>query len=163
SGSASAGMGGSSSASTATVVPSGSGGGTFCGGEAGDQCPPDQYCDFQEKFCGGNDTGGTCQPRPVGCDTTDCPGVCACDGKLYCNLCAANAAGFDIASPNNCMANSCDVKSTALGAMLGKTEPCTVVIRLDDALTMQGYQLFCGGQPGITEMEAKAKAQMDTG
>jgi hypothetical protein len=26
--------------------------------------------------------------------TTDCPGVCGCDGKFYCNECDANRAGI---------------------------------------------------------------------
>jgi hypothetical protein len=37
---------------------------------------------------------GSCLLRPKAC-TADCPIVCGCDGKLYCNACIANAWGTD--------------------------------------------------------------------
>jgi hypothetical protein len=40
------------------------------------------------------DIAGICTPRPDNC-TEDCPGVCGCDGKFYCNTCLAQRAGID--------------------------------------------------------------------
>jgi len=34
--------------------------------------------------------------------TTDCPGVCGCDGVTYCNECNANAAGITEVTPGPC-------------------------------------------------------------
>ena len=28
--------------------------------------------------------------------TTDCPGVCGCDGQIYCNECEANRNGIEV-------------------------------------------------------------------
>jgi hypothetical protein len=52
--------------------------------------------------CGYADQTGHCEPRPGGC-TKDCPGVCGCDGKFYCNVCEAHAAGVDDANTMSCM------------------------------------------------------------
>ena len=85
-------------AATATSSAGQGGGGAFCGGKAGIQCAPGQFCAFDPPgSCGNADGGGTCTPGPNGC-TADCPGVCGCDGKFYCNACGANAAGIDVSS-----------------------------------------------------------------
>ncbi|AKT39271.1 uncharacterized protein CMC5_034190 [Chondromyces crocatus] len=46
---------------------------------------------------------GLCEPRPKGCDD-DCPGVCGCDGKFYCNSCYAQSAGMDVSPGTTCAA-----------------------------------------------------------
>ena len=95
------GSGGSTTSSagvtaTATSSAGQGGGGAFCGGKAGIQCPPGQFCAFDPPgSCGNADGGGKCMPAPNGC-TDDCPGACGCDGSFYCNACDANAAGFDV-------------------------------------------------------------------
>ena len=34
--------------------------------------------------------------------TTDCPGVCGCDGETYCNECVANSMGIRIVGNSPC-------------------------------------------------------------
>jgi hypothetical protein len=34
--------------------------------------------------------------------TDDCPGVCGCDGKAYCNACSARRAGVNLANEGDC-------------------------------------------------------------
>lgn len=71
-----------------------------CGGIAGIQCAADEWCDLPEG-CGFPDAMGVCKKRPQGC-TADCPGVCGCDGKFYCNACSANAQGLDTGNDTSC-------------------------------------------------------------
>ncbi|EYF08457.1 hypothetical protein [Chondromyces apiculatus] len=81
----------------------GAGGGepAFCGGFGGIACGEDEVCIYEGGFCGGDDGGGLCEPRPTVCDQ-DCPGVCGCDGQFYCNACMARAAGVDVAANTSC-------------------------------------------------------------
>ena len=76
------------------------GGGKACGGKKGLTCSKDEYCDFANN-CGAGDALGVCKKRPQGC-TADCPGVCGCDGKFYCNACGAAAAGIDVTGDDSC-------------------------------------------------------------
>jgi hypothetical protein len=70
-------------------------GGT-CGTIAGLVCRPDEWCDYPDAmWCGGDDEGGTCRPRPEDC-TSDVDPACGCDGTVYNNPCAANRAGYDV-------------------------------------------------------------------
>lgn len=73
---------------------------TYCGGLAGLMCPADQWCDMGG--CDFDDSFGLCRDKPQGC-FTDCPGVCGCDGKFYCNACMANAAGVGVSKSTQCM------------------------------------------------------------
>jgi hypothetical protein len=97
------GSGGASSASASSGADTGSGGAggggpTICGGKAGIPCEADAWCEFTPAgSCGNADMLGVCQPKPDGCDD-DCPGVCGCDGVLYCNACYAHSKGVDISS-----------------------------------------------------------------
>jgi len=66
-------------------------------------CQSDQYCDYPDyPPCGQYDWTGLCRPRPSAC-TKDCPGVCGCDQKRYCNACEANASGTDVDMTNGCL------------------------------------------------------------
>lgn len=78
--------------------------GAMCGGIASIRCPEPNttYCDYDDKMtCGQGDIAGICMPRPGACPK-DCPGVCGCDGKFYCNACEAHAAGTDDAPTGSC-------------------------------------------------------------
>jgi hypothetical protein len=88
------GGGGATSTSTGPGVPSMK----LCG--AGHPpCPPSEYCDLVSDNCTGQ---GSCQLGPDGCDD-DCPGVCGCDGQIYCNACIAQSNGTDVASSDLCL------------------------------------------------------------
>jgi hypothetical protein len=83
-------------------------------------CNAASYCHFTSG-CGMSGPG-TCMPRPTGC-TADCPGVCGCDGKTYCNACGAATVGVSVASKGPCKPppppppHFC---STNAGCVLGK-------------------------------------------
>jgi hypothetical protein len=70
---------------------------------AKDGCDKDAYCDFEPgDMCGaGKGAEGVCRPRPTNCPA-DCPGVCGCDGKFYCNACGAHSDGVDDTSSDSC-------------------------------------------------------------
>ncbi len=72
-----------------------------CGGLVGATCADDEWCDMPDG-CGFPDAQGICKKKPQGC-TADCPGVCGCDGKFYCNTCSANAVGMDTGTSAACM------------------------------------------------------------
>jgi hypothetical protein len=78
------------------------GGGGACGGIAGLRCRDGWYCDDNE--CGIADRLGTCKPiLNVACPA-DCPGVCGCDGKTYCNECTAHVSGVSVRLTQPCSA-----------------------------------------------------------
>jgi hypothetical protein len=77
------------------------GGGAICGGIAGLTCADDEYCDFAEDECGGDDSTGLCTPRPQGCPDNVDP-TCACNGQIYSNSCEAYAAGQDVSNLGGC-------------------------------------------------------------
>jgi hypothetical protein len=57
-------------------------------------------------FAGCEKEGG-CYDRHMeenhsGICTQDCPGVCGCDGKTYCNACIANSHGITVVSNSPC-------------------------------------------------------------
>jgi len=78
--------------------------GAMCGGFASLQCPEPMvaFCDYDDKSaCGQTDATGVCTLRPAAC-TDDCPGVCGCNGKFYCNPCQAHRDGTDIHPMGTC-------------------------------------------------------------
>ncbi len=67
-------------------------------------CGEEAFCNLGLS-CGGP---GVCQPRPGIC-TGDCPGVCGCDGRTYCNECGANAMGISVdATGTACETDPCE-------------------------------------------------------
>lgn len=100
----------------------GGGSGVMCGGFAGLTCSDDEYCDYpDDAMCGATDQSGTCEPRPEACQE-DCPGVCGCDGKFYCNDCIAAQAGVDV-DPNASCTEPAPCGGIA-GAVCGANEYC---------------------------------------
>jgi hypothetical protein len=77
-------------------------GGDTCGTIAGLTCSGSEWCDYPDgSYCGGDDSGGVCRPRPMACADIWAP-VCACDGSTYGNECSAHAAGQDVVSTGEC-------------------------------------------------------------
>lgn len=72
-----------------------------CGGLGGTPCAADEYCDFPNDDCGGDDGLGVCVKKPLGCSDIYAP-VCACDGKVYSNQCDANSIGLDVSTLGGC-------------------------------------------------------------
>jgi hypothetical protein len=78
-------------------------GGKSCGGFVGATCDPGEYCDWGviPSLCGGDDSAGTCKPRPTTCPPID--GIyCGCDGKTYESPCAAAMAGTGVRDNGPC-------------------------------------------------------------
>lgn len=65
-------------------------------------CPDGLYCDRGDACRG----PGTCFPIPEEC-TEDCPGVCGCDGRDYCNSCIAARAGVTVSHAGSCAPTTC--------------------------------------------------------
>jgi hypothetical protein len=59
-------------------------------------CDAHQYCDTSaSSSCGVQELTSVCAQAQTQCEP-DCPGVCGCDGKFYCNACLAQRAGVDV-------------------------------------------------------------------
>jgi len=76
-----------------------------CGGG---QCGASQYCAVPgAEQCDGQAADAACTSRPAECEA-DCPLVCGCDGKLYCNACRAHQAGVAVnEADTSCMVAGC--------------------------------------------------------
>lgn len=73
-------------------------------GQPGALCSGAAWCAYAlVGTCGNNgQLTGTCTARPTSC-AENCPLVCGCDGHPYCNACAAQVAGTDVASGRGCV------------------------------------------------------------
>ena len=101
------GAAGSASSSAAGATGDGGGGSggaapVACGGSAGATCGEAEYCATPDTTCAA-DAQGECMVRPrVGECPDDCPGVCGCDHRTYCNECMAHAAGVSASTDASC-------------------------------------------------------------
>lgn len=79
-----------------------------CGSAA---CGAGEYCALPAAAkCDRSDSDAQCLTVPDSC-ATDCPGVCGCDGRFYCNACRAERAGVDVTeSDTDCMMAGCDLE-----------------------------------------------------
>jgi hypothetical protein len=83
-------------------------------GQPGTLCAGDEWCAYSlVGSCGREGQLGTCDKRPATC-SGDCPAVCGCDGKAYCNPCEAQAAGTDVDKARNCFPSGGDVLAYAI-------------------------------------------------
>ncbi len=115
--------------------------GSICGGLAGVPCAAGEFCDFPPNAsCGGDDSTGICLKSPAACDSTGCIGVCGCDGKVYCDECAAHAAGTDVSSSNTCLVDGGAEECGPGGVCVAPGTPCPA------GMTMT--QLGCSGANG---------------
>jgi len=64
-----------------------------------EDCSPDEFCLFPEGTCSGP---GTCTLRLRLCPLIPCTGVCGCDLKTYCDICAAYGNGVSILHTGEC-------------------------------------------------------------
>jgi hypothetical protein len=98
------GAGGGSTTTTGaggnTTTSTGTGGAATCGGIAGTLCAADEWCDYGNDYCGGEDGLGVCRTRPDVC--SDGSVVCGCDGKTYASACLAQMQGFDVNAFGTC-------------------------------------------------------------
>lgn len=70
---------------------------TICGGIGGLTCEADQFCDFPNDQCGGDDSTGVCRTRPTDCPEPNADEVlCGCNFDTYGSECLANQAGQDV-------------------------------------------------------------------
>jgi hypothetical protein len=67
-----------------------------CGGFAGAECEDDEYCDWTDDDCGGDDDQGICRPRPTDCQADQGPPACSCSGDNFPSACEAAQQGFDV-------------------------------------------------------------------
>ncbi|WP_437480177.1 hypothetical protein WME75_35055 [Sorangium sp. So ce1014] len=104
-GSGGEGGGGAGGAGASSTGGGGGGAPVVCGGSAGATCGETEYCDTRETAddaCPG-EAQGVCVPRPsLGDCPEDCPGVCGCDQRVYCNACLAHAAGMNASEDTSC-------------------------------------------------------------
>lgn len=52
--------------------------------------------------CGEDCYDAQMEANHPGICTQDCPGVCGCDGKTYCNECIANSKGISVVKNEPC-------------------------------------------------------------
>jgi hypothetical protein len=71
-------------------------------GKNGVACPGNEWCSFDPPGTCGAGPDGLCKSRPATCPTS-CPGVCGCNGQVYCNPCEASRAGTDVAGNTACL------------------------------------------------------------
>lgn len=86
-------------------------------------CSPERACSDGFYCVYGGSCGaagpGTCMPISDFC-TEDCPGVCGCDGALYCNACIAGRSGVDVDPDGECRTE----RGCASSAMCPLSEYC---------------------------------------
>jgi hypothetical protein len=125
-------------------------GGT-CGGRSGAVCPADEFCDFGNNRCGGDDKEGQCKPRPEQCPRLLVPELtCGCDGTVYSSACDATLAGTDLNEAGSCQV---EASSFACGYRQCRksNEACTRtnsdVGGEPDSFSCRGLPASCGGTP----------------
>lgn len=114
-GSSAGGAAGTSAGGSSAGGAAGSGTSVVCDTATKEACGKGEYCRPKEGTCG---TAGTCEAIPSECPLgCSLEGVCGCDGKKYCNACAAAAEGVGVSADGA----ACE-QQTSCGGILAK--PC---------------------------------------
>ena len=98
---------------------------TSCGGNTGQNCASDEWCDLPDGAGCNNplDAPGTCRKRPTSCGK-DLQPVCGCDFITYSNVCLAQMAGVDIAANVPCEGPPIATCGGEGGGVCGKNQYC---------------------------------------
>jgi hypothetical protein len=73
-----------------------------CGGLAGRQCAPWEFCDLDPGVCKMSNGEGTCRPAPSAC-AQEQHLVCGCDGRNYANDCIRMMSRVPLAHDGPCL------------------------------------------------------------
>ena len=123
-----------------------------CGGIAGLICPAPEteFCSYPRGECGLDDGLGECRGRPEFC-AQDCPRVCGCDGRDYCNECIAAANGISTLHRGECgqgppePPNDCVLTDHPSVTVVGEGAECQVIrFACEDGQQMYQDACSCG-------------------
>jgi hypothetical protein len=90
-------------------------------------CPSEYFCSTEGQCAVTGAKAGRCEKRPTACPEIACLPVCGCDGKTYCSLCEANAAGVSVATKNACLAATCAGLDALYLAEVKKAKQCCLM------------------------------------
>ena len=97
-------------------------------GQPGSLCTGTEWCEYSlVGTCGREGRTGACKGRPTTC-SNECPAVCGCDGRIYCNPCFAQLAGSDVDKNRTCFPAGGEVTAYSLPG-----DPARIAIFKKDA------------------------------
>jgi hypothetical protein len=134
----------------------------ICG--TNNDCLPTEYCHKDGLCVVTGAAAGSCQPRPqlATCPMyKKCPDVCGCDGKTYCDVCQAHAAGVSIATASACLAPTCDGLELAYEAEVKKAKQCCLACAAVQCATTVPAKLACGCDTMVNQTTPGMKAVRD--
>ncbi len=118
---------------------------TICATNA--DCSPGEFCERDGHCVVTGAAAGQCTPRPSqkSCPVyKQCPDVCGCDGKTYCDPCYAHAVGVSVATKSACFATTCAGLEVAYAAEIKKAKQCCPMCAALQCYTKVPGKLFCG-------------------